>query len=172
MKPISKKQRAWLLGTALLLTVAATASVNNQDDGDTGVVQPEIPKTHESRQNRERLATAEPSTDIPVDKLRRPAMPEEVKDMFTVKSWYVPPPPPKIVPLPVAPPFSYAYIGKMFEMGDRPAVFLEKQKRIFIVREGDAIDRIYRIDSIVPPVMTLTYLPLDIKQTVQIGEAN
>jgi hypothetical protein len=60
----------------------------------------------------------------------------------------------------------------MRDNGDHAAVFLEKQGRIFIVREGDTVDSKYRVESIIPPVMTLTYLPLNIKQTVQIGEVN
>lgn len=170
---ISKKHRSWILGVALLLTVAATASVNNQDDADIGVVQPVISsKAREQHRQPETPVAAEQPADILADKLKRPAMPEQVKDMFIAKSWYVPPPPPKIAPRPVAPPLSFRYIGKMTEEGNHSAVFLEKQNRIFIVRTGDSIDANYRVDEITPPLMTLTYLPLDIKQTVQIGEAN
>ncbi|WP_283743549.1 hypothetical protein [Sideroxydans sp. CL21] len=167
---IPKKYRSWLLGAALLLTVAATASVNNQDDGDIRVVHPEIPKDREMYQRPEHPALEE--ADSLVKKLKRPALPEGVKDMFTAKSWYAPPPPPKIPPRPSAPPLPFNYIGKMLEEGDHRAVFLEKQSRIFVVREGDAIEASYRVDAINPPVMILTYLPLEIKQTVQIGEAN
>jgi hypothetical protein len=169
---ISKKHRSWLLGAALLLTVAATASVNNLDAGDTEVVQPEKVKSGAVHRKPERLEIADPAPANLVDKLKRPALPEDVKDMFTAKSWYVPPPQPTIVPIPTAPAINFRYIGKMLEEGKHSAVFLERQSRIFIVREGDAIDASYRVDEIVPPVMTLTYLPLGIKQTVQIGEAN
>ena len=73
---------------------------------------------------------------------------------------------------PSAPPLSFQYIGKMVDGDNRAAVFLEQQRRIFVVREGDAIDGNYRVDAIAPPVMTLTYIPLDEKQTMQIGEVN
>jgi hypothetical protein len=178
---ISKQHRSWLLGGALLLTVAATAAVNSQDDGQVEAVHRERPKskepiTPEPNQKSALLAASsvpEVPSDLLVDKLKRPALPEGVKDMFPVKSWYVPPPPPKVVPItPVAPPLTFQYIGKMRDNGDHAAVFLEKQGRIFIVREGDTVDSKYRVESIIPPVMTLTYLPLNIKQTVQIGEVN
>jgi len=183
---ISKKQRSWILGAALLLTVAATAAVNSQDDADIAVVHREKLKSTETIQSqpissapsyeKEHLAVSDAPSILLVDKLKRPALPENVKDMFPAKSWYVPPPPPKIVaapPLvPIAPPLAYLFIGKMLEEGDHPVVFLENKSRIFIVREGDTIDSKYRVDTIDPPIMTLTYLPLDIKQTVQIGEAN
>jgi hypothetical protein len=183
---ISKKQRSWLLGAALLLTVAATAAVNNQDEGSTGAVHREISKSKESvplevsplepNKGKEHLVPPEMTSAILlVDQLKRPAFPDRVKDMFPSKSWYVAPPPSKIVekaPPPTAPPFAYQYIGKMVEEGNLSAVFLENKGRIFIVRMGDTIDGKYRVDAIAPPVMKLTYLPLDIKQTVQIGEAN
>ena len=169
---ISKKQRGWLLGIGLLLTVVAVASVNTQNDGDTGVVQPMLSTKRESHRGLERTTSESSSTNIPLDQLKRPALSGVVKDMFIAKSWYVPPPQSTIVIRPVAPPLGFRYIGKMLEDGNHAAVFLEKQGRIFIVHEGDAIDSNYRVNAITPPVMTLTYLPLDEKQTVQIGEAN
>ena len=168
---ISTKHRRWLMGAALLLTIAATASVNSQDDPDTGVVQAVKSKVRAQHPQPEHLAEADPGADILMDKLKRPAMPEEAMDMFAAGSWYVPPPPPRVPPRPSAPPVSFVYIGKMQE-GNDLIVFLERQSRIYMVREGDAIDASYRVDEIKAPVMTLTYLPLDIKQTMQIGEAN
>jgi hypothetical protein len=170
---ISKTQRSWLLGTALLLTLAAAASVNDQNDQGIGLVQPKPEKVRVTLQSSEPSADMDPSPDMLVDKLKRPQLPEQVKDMFISKSWYVPPPPSLLVPVrPSAPAIPFHFIGKMIDDSDHPAVFLEKQNRIFVVREGDSIDAIYRVDRIKPPQMTLTYLPLDEKQTVQIGEAN
>jgi hypothetical protein len=60
----------------------------------------------------------------------------------------------------------------MIEEENRSTVFLENKSRIFIVRAGDTFDNQYRVETIDPPLMTLTYLPLELKQTVQIGEAN
>ena len=184
---ISKKQRSWILGIALLLTVAATAAVNSQDDGDIAVVHREVAKnkvpnpveviSREQKKEKENLPVPEMSSALLlVDQLKRPAFSETVKDMFPSKSWFVAPPPPKVVagppPVPTAPPFTYQYIGKMIEEENRSTVFLENKSRIFIVRAGDTIDNQYRVETIDPPLMTLTYLPLELKQTVQIGEAN
>lgn len=169
---VSIKQRRWLLGGALLLTVAAAASVDSQDEADGGVVLADSTKVRAQHRQPERVASAEPTLDVLVDKLQRPALPENVKDMFAAKSWYVPPPAPKIQPPPSAPPLPFVYIGKMKEDGEKVTVFLERQSRIYLVHEGDAIDSNYRVDKVAAPLMTLTYLPLDIKQTVQIGEAN
>lgn len=155
----------------MLLTVAAAASVGNQDGNDGQVVLVNPSRTQVQLQS-EHPAGAEPSADILMDKLKRPALPENAKDMFASKSWYVPPPVSVTRPAPTAPPLPFVYVGKMLEAGKNSTVFLERQNRIFVVHEGDAIDSNYRVDAINAPVMTLTYLPLDIKQTVQIGEAN
>lgn len=194
---ISKKQRSWLLGGTLALTVAATAAVNSRDNGDLADVReisrPRKPvanetlqqetNQHETSRSPEKLPDlSEPQGSL-LEKLKRPAMPESMKDMFQAKSWYVPPPPParkgkggatgmENVPIPVAPPLPFQYIGKMKGDGNRSAVFLENQGRIFIAGEGDTVESKYRVDTIIPPVMTLTYLPLNIKQTMQIGETN
>lgn len=169
---ISLKQRRWLLGGALLLTVAAAASVDKQDDPDSGVVLADTSKARAQNRQSGGAASPGPFADILVDKLKRPALPEKAKDMFAAKSWYVPPPVSKVKPVPTAPPLPFTYVGKMLEEGKSSTVFLERQNRIFLVREGDAIDTNYRVDTIKAPVMTLTYLPLDLKQTMQIGEAN
>ena len=72
-----------------------------------------------------------------------------------------------------APPLPFVYVGKMKEQGSNGyMVFLERQNRVYAVRQGDAIDSNYRVDSIKAPLMTLTYLPMKTKQTLQIGEAN
>lgn len=167
----SPNHRRWLLGAALLLTIAATASVDDQarSDNEVALVNP---AREQVREQPERMAEAEPSADILMDKLKRPALPEKAKDMFAAKSWYVPPPAPKTRVVPVAPPLPFVYVGKLLEAGKSSTVFLERQNRIFLVREGDAIDANYRVDAISAPLMTLTYLPLNIKQTLQIGEAN
>jgi len=168
---LSMKQRRWILGAALLLTVAAAASIDNPDEQDGEVVQADTSKVRTPDRQAERMESVESSMDVLVERLQRPALSQRVKDAFEAKSWYVPPPVPKIRPTPSAPPLPFIFIGKMKE-GDRATVFLEKQNRIYLVHEGDAIDGNYRVDTIKAPLMTLTYLPLDIKQTLQIGEAN
>ena len=169
---LSTKHRRWLLGAALLLTVAAAATVGGQDNSDTEVIQADASRDHVRHRNPERLADNGSDADLNLKNLKRPALPEDVKDIFQAKSWYVPPPAPKIRPKPSAPPLPFIYIGKLIEPGKASTVFLESQNRTYLVHEDDSIDTNYHIDTIKPPVMTLTYLPLDIKQTMQIGDAN
>ena len=108
---------------------------------------------------------------VTLAKLDRQPLPEDVKDMFAGKSWHVAPPPPKAAP-PAAPPLPFVYMGKLAEQGEKVVILLVKQDRSYAVREGDVLDNSYRVDEIRAPVMILTYLPLNIKQTIQIGESN
>ena len=40
-----------------------------------------------------------------------------------------------------------------------------------MVKSGDVIENTYRVEKVMAPTMTLTYLPLNMKQTLYIGEA-
>ncbi len=163
------KHRRWMLGVALALTLAAVASVEGSDESDNTVVQPGQAKTRHMQQ-KERT-DSELTSHVPLAKLNRQPLPEDVKDMFAGKSWYVAPPPAKVAP-PSAPPLPFVYMGKLAEQGEKVVVLLTKQDRSYTVREGDVLDNIYRVDEVRAPMMILTYLPLNIKQTIQIGETN
>lgn len=95
-------------------------------------------------------------------------------DAFSSHDWTPPPPPPPPAPpppRPSAPPLPFSYIGKELE-GSRWTVFLADRNSSRIVRQGDLIDNIYRVDSVAPPTLTLTYLPLKQQQTIAIGSAH
>ncbi|MBB6132275.1 hypothetical protein HD842_000386 [Massilia aurea] len=77
----------------------------------------------------------------------------------------VPPPPP---PPPVAPPLPFKYIGKSLQDGVWE-IYLARNDRTYLVRDGATIDGAYRVDAIRPPTLTLTYLPLDQVQQLNIG---
>jgi hypothetical protein len=91
--------------------------------------------------------------------------------LFTSQSWTPPPPPappPSPPPPPVAPPVPFKYIGKKLEDG-KWEVFVTIGNQAYVVREKTVLQGTYRIDSIKPPVLSLTYLPLQQVQTLTIG---
>jgi hypothetical protein len=92
-----------------------------------------------------------------------------VTDAFEARSWLPPPPPPKKVE-PQAPPLAFKYFGKIVD-GGQVVVFLSRNERSFAVRAGDTLDAQYRVDAISDTGMTLTYLPLNVQQTLQIGSS-
>lgn len=166
---ITERQRRWFLGAALALTLAAVAATEGKDESDSAVVQPDAVKTRHPQQRRN--ADIELTGKVTLAKLNRQPLPEDVKDMFAGKSWYVAPPSVNSAK-PSAPPVPYVYIGKLAEQGEKAVILLTKQDRSYAVREGDVLDNIYRVDEVRAPLMTLTYLPLNIKQTIRIGESN
>ena len=76
-----------------------------------------------------------------------------------------PPPPP---PPPSAPPLPFTYLGKSLQDGAWE-IYLARGQQTYLVREGNTFDGTYRVDAIRPPTLTLTYLPLDQVQQINIG---
>jgi hypothetical protein len=95
--------------------------------------------------------------------------------MFGAQSWNPPPPAPTAAPAeapppppPSAPPLPFTYIGKALEAGVWE-VYLARADKTYIVKKQSVIDGVYRVDAIAPPTLTLTYLPLNQAQTLNIG---
>jgi len=72
-------------------------------------------------------------------------------------------PPPK----PVPPPLPFTYMGKMDENGEL-TVFLTKGDVPYVAKVGSVLDGQYRVESIRPPVVEFTYIPLGQKQMMNI----
>ena len=92
--------------------------------------------------------------------------------VFHSQNWN---PPPKMVavaapppPPPMAPPLPFVYLGKAAADGAWE-VFLSRADKTYIVRANTVIDGAYKVVAIAPPVMTLTYLPLNQVQQLNIG---
>jgi hypothetical protein len=92
--------------------------------------------------------------------------------LFGSQNWAPPPPPPSaapaVPPVQMAPPLPYTYIGKALQDG-RWSIFLARGSQTYIVTAGTTIDGAYRVDHVVPPVLSLTYLPLSQVQQINIG---
>ena len=94
-------------------------------------------------------------------------------NLFASQSW-TPPPAPVVVappPPPAAPALPFTYLGKKHE-DTAWEVYLAHGDTTLIVHDQSTIEGAYRVDSIKPPVLTLTYLPLNQSQTLQIGDAD
>jgi hypothetical protein len=91
--------------------------------------------------------------------------------VFGRQDWTPPPPPPAQPPPPPppsAPPLPFTFIGKSVADGAWE-VYLARGDRTYVVRDKTLIDGTYRVDAIAPPVLTLTYLPLNQVQQLNIG---
>lgn len=77
-----------------------------------------------------------------------------------------PPAPPKAVPGP--PPVPFAYMG-MLEDASTVKVYLVKGDQMHEVRVGESFAGSYRLDVIGADALTLTYLPLNVQQSIATG---
>lgn len=79
-----------------------------------------------------------------------------------------PPPPPPVVaveaPPPMAPPFPHAWVGRFNDTAQRAVV--AGTTTTWVVAVGDVIEGHWRIDQIQERQMSLTYLPLQQRQTI------
>jgi hypothetical protein len=92
--------------------------------------------------------------------------------LFSSHSWEPPPPkvkpgPPPPPPKPVAPPLPYTFAGRMLQDGT-VYVFLARGDRIITAKQGDTIEGVYRVDAISETQVSLTYVPLNEKQTLAV----
>jgi hypothetical protein len=111
---------------------------------------------------------------LPRDEL----MSDDSKDgrmLFGSQNWNPPAPPPPVQavntappPPPMAPPLPFKLIGKSVGSGVYE-VYLARGEQVYLVREKTTIDGTYRVDKIAPPMLTLTYLPLNQVQQLNIG---
>jgi hypothetical protein len=99
---------------------------------------------------------------------------QDQNGVFGSQTW-VPPAPPQAAmqappppPPPTAPPLPFTFIGKSVG-GGVWEVYLARGDRTYVARANEVLDGSYRVDAIAPPVLTLTYLPLNQVQQLNIG---
>jgi hypothetical protein len=123
----------------------------------------------------------QPAQGVALDKLgKRSQQEHKMVDIFKGKSWYVappkpkpvPPPPPPPPPQPTAPPMPYAYMGSYLGRDGRLLIFLTRGDQVYSVSPGDVLEGTYRVEGISEGQLVLIYLPLNIQQSISIGEAS
>jgi len=100
-------------------------------------------------------------------------------DAFAKLNWQPPPPPappaapappPVAPPPPAAPPLPFAFVGMVERGAGKPQAFLAKGEALLVVAAGDVIENnTYRVDSLSPSSVVLTYLPLGKQQTINVA---
>ena len=75
-----------------------------------------------------------------------------------------------VVAAPSAPVLPFQFVGRLHNLGDEQ-VFLQSGEKLYVVRRGDVIDDIYRIEQISATELSLVYLPLHLSQTLSVGSA-
>jgi hypothetical protein len=164
-------KREWVLLALAPVVILAAAGV---DRGDSDNAVPVAEATRTAKPKAE-VSRVEHAGDLDLLQLRREASAGETGNAFESKSWYVPPPPPPPPkplppPPPTAPPLPFTYLGRYEDLA-KPVIFLVRGDRVLLVREGDTIEGNYRVEGIVGTALGLTYLPLNIRQSLDIGPA-
>lgn len=75
-----------------------------------------------------------------------------------------------VVQAPTVPPLPFQFIGRLDDRRDLQ-VFLQSGEKIYVVRKGDVIDDIWRIEGISDKELNLVYLPMHLSQTLSVGSA-
>lgn len=182
------KPRHWVLAAALAVA-AGLAAFGDKTPG-TDVAEPAA-RAPANAHARERQVESPQKGSAPVilRLVPRDELIGEKEDrfkngeagLFGPQNWTPPPPPPSSPPPslapppppppPSAPPLPFTFIGKSVSASGWE-VYLASGARTYLVREKSVIDGLYRVDSIAPPTLTLTYLPLNQVQQLNIGVFN
>jgi hypothetical protein len=184
---VSPGRRRFIIGVLLIAAVGAAARVRN----GVGESDAEVIGATSDLKDVARQSGAAPGPDtrrhtapqgaqrsiaprIHMDRLNARNPGELVRDPFAVpapktrkkpraKTSPAAPPAPE-----AAPAVPFTYMGKL-RSGADTAVFLTQGERNLILREGDTIDSVYRVEHIADSEITLVYLPLGQRQTISIG---
>lgn len=167
------RQRWTALISLLMLALTAAAWVSESEKDAVAEVVEAPART--SRPPRAEPARP-PAERVALEKLRAHALDANNADPFAARSWRkpaprpapgteasAPPPPP-----PTAPPLPFVYMGKLVS-DEANAVFLTQGERNLVVREGDVIDSLYRVERFADTQILLTHLPTGIQQTLITG---
>lgn len=95
---------------------------------------------------------------------------QKIRDVFEVHSW-IPVVAPKkaepvVPPPPEAPPVPFIYVGKLEDSPKGTQIFLMANNKLYSVLLGNNIDQEWRLDSEDVNTLTLTYLPLNLTQSL------
>lgn len=176
------KTRPWLqrvlVGAMAAAMVLSVASDEGQQTGLPPAQPGERPQTLAMRQPEP--APLALRLRVELERLSRPDAEAAAAtgNPFGAISWYVPPPPPPPAPPryvppppPTAPPMPFSFFGR-YEEGATQIILLVRGDRIYTVSAGDVIDNTYRVEGLAGGRLELTYLPLNIKQTISTGETS
>jgi len=70
-----------------------------------------------------------------------------------------------------APALPFLFVGRFIDDG-KSAYFLQMEDRNIVARVGEKIGDSYQLDGAVNGTLTFTYLPLNLKQTLAVGDTN
>ncbi|MDO9220078.1 MAG: hypothetical protein Q7T90_03535 [Thiobacillus sp.] len=178
------KVRSWrqrILFASLAVTIALSVASGKEEAISAKPVSP-LPTPLPTPLSRAAKQPAQTLPRIELERLQRQAASAATdpaaSHTFRAMSWYVPPPPPPRrpppkplpPPPPTAPPMPFSFMG-LYEEDGVQVILLIKGDRIYTVSVGEVIDSIYRVERLNGGQLEVTYLPLNIKQSISAGGA-
>lgn len=167
------KQRILIGALALTIALSAFSATQWQTEDEPAAAPVSRPRVASGR-------PVQPQPRLELERMQRQNAPAPgtaaTRSTFRAMSWYVPPPPPPPKPPPkpmpppppTAPPMPFSFLGRYVEEGVL-TILLVKGDRIYPVSEGEMIENTYRVERLNGGQLELTYLPLNIKQTISAG---
>ena len=158
----------WMMLRRETIDTDNTIEVINQ----TNAVQDPIGKLSITKitPSKKMVLMAKQDSLIPWQKLERAPLSSQPHDLFKVHSWLVRAPvkkaKPQLASAPVAPPAPFTYVGKLDDSPTGTQFFLMENGRLFSVLKGEKIDRQWRLDNEDANSLYLTFLPLNLSQTL------
>jgi len=178
--------RKIVIGAAAVATLLAAWFAPDQDGG---VVGPAAATTREApapMPASEAAPTATVTEPVTAELQIHPRVADEdLGNVFAKQSWAPSAAAPlKVLPQPVAavdaqrpsgpagaPPLPFQFLGRFTDEG-KTAYFLQIDGRNIVARAGEKIDDNYQLDSVSGDTMNFTYLPLNQKQSLVVGDTN
>ena len=178
----SEKKRELLLGGALIATLIAVILVDEEPEED-GVNTATVEPMQSAKSGNDRTKAQEKNTEyLDISKLGQRTFDPSAGKLFASTNWTPKKPAPTLEeqaakaeeqrakaaappPAPTAPPLQFKYAGKAIS-DNQTWVFLSRSGENHIAKIGGKVTDQYRLDAINDTAITLTYLPLNIKQTL------
>jgi hypothetical protein len=172
----AKKSSIWLW-LVLVVTLGLTGwmMLNHDADSETDGIALAVPEKHRVKQSVLSQPKARLMQTSAIDwssVKNRVDITVTPDDLFAVHSWQVaerrvtekvrPLP----IPEPTAPPAPFAYAGKLEDGPEGTVVFLSGNNKVYSVARGKEIDAFWRLDREDSNNLYLTYLPLNLPQTL------
>jgi hypothetical protein len=150
----------------VLAVVTAAGVVAGRERPALELVEPRTPQAEK----------AAPPLEIDLARLKRAEALSPQADPFAPKSFAPPPPPVQQAVAaapqpPTAPPLPFAYAGKLTQEG-RTEVFVLRGEELISIAAGQKLDADYRVDAISESQIAFTYLPLKMRQSLELGETD
>lgn len=164
------------LALALALVIAAIAALLRSGGEGGTEARPEAAPGTKPATNRPRDSA--PVTAVQPDPSRSAAA-SPVVDIFASRTWQPPPPPPQAAaetapppPPPQAPPLPFRLVGRFVEPGQATVFLLAEAESVHAVSVGDSIGDTYRIEKLEGGKLVFRYRPMNVRQTLAVGDAS